>query len=149
MIISSNIHIMHRFPIITYYIVENYNKKGDFMGNYRNNRMHMHKHNYTGSTSVNDNHLHNYSGTTSQAIEYYESHYHEYEGWTTTNDGHRHYYEGRTGPAIRTAGGHIHMMEGRTTMVDNHIHYYENDTGRALRAGHDNEWDNNRNRNNY
>ncbi len=48
------------------------------MGNYQNDKMHMH--NYTGTTTVNDNHLHNYSETTGQAIIYREAHYHEYRG---------------------------------------------------------------------
>ena len=82
----------------------------------------VHRHHFSGVTSVNDGHEHRYAGTTEPAPTGVP-HKHQYMTITSISDGHRHEIRGVTGPAIPIPeGGHYHKFQGVTTVNGTHPH---------------------------
>ncbi|KRF13652.1 YmaF family protein [Paenibacillus sp. Soil787] len=97
-------------------------------------RPYLHRHMFSGITSLNDGHVHEYIGITEPAPTGVP-HVHRYHTVTSLNDGHTHIIEGATGPAIDLpTGGHVHYFEGFTTVngMHPHTHHYKGTTGNEV-----------------
>ncbi len=94
----------------------------------------LHRHMFSGITSLDYGHVHEYVGLTDPAPTGVP-HVHRYHTVTSMNDGHTHIIEGATGPAINLPnGGHVHYLEGFTTIngMHPHTHHYNGTTGNEV-----------------
>jgi hypothetical protein len=94
----------------------------------------VHRHSFSGITSIHDRHRHSYHGVT-QPAPTGVPHTHHYYTVTSFDDGHTHVIRGVTGPAIPLHnGGHYHVFEGYTTVngMHPHSHSYSGATGHEM-----------------